>query len=159
MTSVPTPAKLAGLPAANVLPPITNCVTVSVLLSTSVSFASTLPESGVSSSAVPVSALATGASLTGVTFSVRVLGVVSKPPALSCTLKPMLAYGAPLPFGAGTNTSLPAARSAALTMAPAATATPFSISVPAAGTLSMRTAASVWPASASLKPRSATVTA
>ena len=106
------------------------------------------------SEAVAVSATATGASFTGVTFSVNVLGVVSKAPALSCTLKPKLAYGAPLPSAAGTNTSLPAAMSAALTTLPATRRTPFSSRLPAAGRVSMRTSASTWPASASVKPKS-----
>ena len=91
MSNVPTPAKVAVLPAAKLLPPTLNCVTLSALPSTSLSFASTLPDCGWSSSPVAVSARATGASFTGVTFSVSVLGAVSKAPALSCTLKPKLA--------------------------------------------------------------------
>ena len=47
----------------------------------------------------------------------------------------------------------PAFSSASGTRLPAETAAPLSSSVPAVGRLSMRTAASVWPASASLKPK------
>ena len=69
---------------------------------------------GVSSSVeATVSLTATGASLTGVTLIVTVLGAVSKLPAESCTLNVKLAYGAPLALRAGANTSRPAAMSAA----------------------------------------------
>ena len=63
-----------------------NCVTLRALPSTSVSFASTLPDCGASSNPTPTSFTATGASLTGVTFSVIRFGSVSNPPAVSCTL-------------------------------------------------------------------------
>jgi hypothetical protein len=59
----------------------------------------------------------------------------------------------PLASAAGVKTSC--ARSPAPITSPALTALPLSVSVPAAGNESMRTLASVCPASASLKPKSA----
>ena len=153
------PASVAVLPAVYVVPAMTNWPTCNGVPSTSRSFASTLPVTGASSTAMTLSPIPTGASLTGVTFRVSVLGAVSKAPALSCTLNAKLAYAAPFASGAGAKTSLPAAMSAAGITVPASTAVPFSSSVPAPGRASMRTLARVWSASASAKPKSPVLTA
>ena len=58
-------------------------------------------------------------------------------------------------LGAGVNTRAPAFRALRAICWPAVTGTPFKLSTPAAGRLSMRTACRVWPASASAKPKSA----
>src|SRR5260221_35561 len=79
MTSVPTPARLAVVPAAKVVPPTTNCVTVLDGPSTSVSLVRTLPDTGVSSNVVALSLTPIGASLTGVMVSVRVAVEVREP--------------------------------------------------------------------------------
>ena len=90
MRSVPTDGIVAVAPAVNVpaTPATVNCVTLKVLPSTSVSLASrpeaALTVSVVSSAIVPVSFVATGASLTGVTAIDSV--AVAVPPAPSETV-------------------------------------------------------------------------
>src|SRR5207249_877913 len=106
---------------------------------------------GVSSSVVTVVAVPTGASLTGVTFTVSARGVGSRStpplavPPLSCTWKVKLAYGVPLASAAGANTSRPASRSPTLTNWPATTVVPRPLSVPVPGSVVIFTA---WMASA-----------
>src|SRR5438876_110009 len=118
---------------------------------------------GVSSSVVTVVAVPTGASLTGVTFTVSARGVGSRStppfavPPLSCTWNVKLAYARPLASAAGVNTSPFASRSPTLTNCPAVTAVPLSLSVPVPGSVVIFTA---WKASGglswgSVKPKSA----
>ena len=81
MTSEPMPGIEAVAPGANVpaMPAMLNCVTLSAWPSGSLSLASTLPASGVSSGVVALSGAAAGASLTGVTLIVSVEVVVAMP--------------------------------------------------------------------------------
>ena len=58
-----------------------------------------------------------------------------------------------MPLAAGTKLSAPLAMSATLITWPAVTGTPLSRRLPLAGSVSMRTAARLWPASASLKKK------
>ena len=109
---------------------------------------------GVSSGVTALSSAAAGVSSSGSTLTVKVFGVASKPPSLSCTEKVKLAYGVPFSLASGTNCSLPAAMSATLMTWPAFTATPPSSRLPWAGRVSMRTAARVSPVSTSVKPKS-----
>src|SRR5438552_1650065 len=101
---------------------------------------------GVSSSVVTVVAVPTGASLTGVTFTVSARGVGSRStppfavPPLSCTWNVKLAYGVPLASAAGANTSRPASMSPTLTNWPATTAAPRTLSVPVPGSVATLTA-------------------
>ena len=62
-----------------------------------------------------------------------------------------------MPSAAGVKTKLPPAILIALNVCPAVTATPKNVRLPAAGSVSMRTALKESPASGSLKPKSATV--
>ena len=86
MVSVPTPVIVAVWPAANepATPATVNWVTVSGSTSTSLSLASTLPETGVSSGVLPTSATTCGASLAPVTVMDKV--VVAVPPWPSLTV-------------------------------------------------------------------------
>ncbi|CAM5184138.1 hypothetical protein CDEF62S_04814 [Castellaniella defragrans] len=63
----------------------------------------------------------------------------------------------PFASGAGVNTSLPASRSATLTLWPAVTATPFSVNAPAVGNVVIATALKASPSAGSLNPKSAVV--
>src|SRR3989441_163909 len=136
--SVPVPGSVATLTAWKPL--------------AGVSWGSVKPKSaranvyGVSSSVVTVFGVPTGASLTGVTFTVSGRGVGSRStppfavPPLSCTWNVKLAYARPLASAAGVNTSPFASRSPTLTNCPAATAVPLSLSVPAPGSVVTSTA-------------------
>ena len=97
VVATPTPWTTAPVPA--IAPE-----TVRTLVGLSTSLSATLPPllpwmtplsalmlRVASSATAPVSALAMGASLTGVTLKVTVLGLRSNAPALSCTLKVKLA--------------------------------------------------------------------
>jgi hypothetical protein len=91
-----------------------------------------------------------GASLTDVTFIVRVRATASlstppfATPPSSCTWKVKLAYAAPLWLGAGVNLKPPAATAAADTDCPLVTAMPASVSVPAAGSVAIFTLSSAF---------------
>ena len=98
----------------------------------------------------------------GVTFTVNTRGVGSRSnpplavPPLSCTWKVKLAYGVPLAWVTGVNTSRPASMSPTLTNWPAVTTVPLSLSAPAPGSVVIRTACS-WLAGlswGSVKPKS-----
>ena len=110
-----------------------------------------------------VVAIPTGASLTDITFTVRERGVGSRStpplavPPSSCTWNVKLAYGVPLASAAGLNTSRPASIAPTVTNCPAVIAVPLSVSVPAPGSVVIRTAWS-WLAGlswGSVKPKSA----
>ena len=74
ISNVPVPAIEAVLPAGYVILFITNCVTVNVFPSTSLSFVNTFPFNRISSGVVVISLTATGASFTGVKLIVTVPG-------------------------------------------------------------------------------------
>ena len=86
-------------------PGIVNCVTLSGLPSTSVSFVSTLPVAGVSSVTATVSSTATGRSLTGFTVMLA-LAAGDVAPLLSVTVNGILTV--PLKLDAGINWMLAA---------------------------------------------------
>ena len=120
------------------------------------------PES--SFSARSVKGVIVGASLTGVTSKLSVLGVasVSTPPLAmppsSWTRNVKLARFRPLALAAGVNTSWPSAICATLTHCPADTAAPSSArTLPAPGGVAMYTPVKS-EASTSVKPKSATCT-
>src|SRR5436190_2220983 len=106
---------------------------------------------GVSSRIAMVFEVPLGASLTGVAFTVSVLGVGSRSmpplavPPSSWTWKVKVASGEPLAFGAGVNLSLPAVRSARGMDCPAAIGTPvLLVRLPAVGNVVIFTARNVW---------------
>jgi hypothetical protein len=117
-----------------VAPLTTNCVTESGSPSTSLSLASTLPVTGVSSVPLAVSGAITGASLTAAMLKLKVLGdrsVFWPPlamPPLSTTWKVNDPRPAPLRLAAGVKVSWP--RLPARIAWPAVTATPFRRSTP-----------------------------
>ena len=168
MLRLPYLPTITVLPAAAIAVPLTM---VSVLVSpasTSVSLAKTLsaavgvPEKAVlpgftpDSTTFAISGLATGGSFFGVILMVKIFGVVSNSPKLSCTLKVKLP--AALVFKVGVKTRLPAIISAIGIILVAETGLPLSVSVPLVGKVSMRTALRVCAGtSASVKAKSACV--
>ena len=169
MLRLPYLPTITVLPAAAIGVPLTM---VSVLVSPasgSVSFAkrpfaAVLVTLGVPANAVlpgftpdsttfAISGLATGGSFCGVILMVKVFGVVSNAPKLSCTLKVKLPVA--LLSCVGLKTRLPAIISAIRMTSVAETGLPLSVSVPLVGKVSIRTALSVCAGtSASVKAKS-----